>query len=62
MYVLEEGFHALHWKMLSWWEFGCCVWGARFSRWIWVLRSFRGGFKVFAVSEVGESSVFGVCV
>jgi hypothetical protein len=26
---LGEGFHALHWNMMSWCEFSCCVWGVR---------------------------------
>ena len=43
--VLEEGFHVLHWKMLSWLVFVGYVRGLRF-RWEWIARFDMGGCTV----------------
>ena len=41
-----DGFHALHWKMLSWIEFGRCVRVLRVLRRRWVVRDVSGGCKM----------------
>jgi hypothetical protein len=51
--VLGEGFHALHWKMLSWFVFDCCVRALRFFRCEWIVCAGRGGFMVKVLWFVG---------
>ena len=65
--VVGEGFHALHWKMLSWFVFGCLMRALRILRWPWVVRDARGEFivgflRVIGLWCVGWGSLCGVGV
>jgi len=42
-FVVGDGFHALHWNMLSWLEVGRCTWVLRGLRRQWVVRDVSGG-------------------
>jgi len=43
--VVEDGFHALHWKMLRYLEFGCCMRVLRVFRRRCVVRDVSGCCK-----------------
>jgi len=63
--VVGKGFHALHWKMLSWLEFGRCMWVLRILRRGWVVRDICGGcvmgfLRVEVVWCVGGGSMYAV--
>ncbi len=59
--VLWEGFHALHWKMLSWLVFIGSMWVLRL-RCEWIVRSGKGGCMWEGVWSFGEGSLGGVGV
>jgi hypothetical protein len=63
--VVGDGFHALHWKMLSWLEFGRCMRVLRVLRRRWVVRDVSGGcmmdlLRVEGIWCVVGGSLFGV--
>jgi len=57
--VVEDGFHALYWNMLSWLEVGRCMRVLRILRRRWVERDVSGGCMVGLLRVVGICCVVG---